>query len=63
MNQLIEDLLHNHTRTGMLLNDLACQIRQLQINVDSLKRHVEALRNERDRLQHDVEFRAMGGKH
>ena len=73
MNQTIEDLLHGHSRTGLLLNELACQIKQLQNNVHSLELHVESLRNERDRLraerdrlQHDVDFRAMGerwGKH
>lgn len=65
MNQLIEDLLHAHSRTGLLLNELACQVRQLQINVESLHRHVESLRDERDRLRIDLEFHAMRdqGKH
>jgi hypothetical protein len=65
MNQLIEDLLHNHSRTGLLLNELACQVRQLQVNVESLSRHVESLRNERDRLRMDQEYHAMRemGKH
>ena len=65
MPRLVEDLLHNHSRTGLLLNELACQIRQLQINVESLERHVEALRDERDRLRIDLEFHAMSqmGKH
>jgi serine phosphatase RsbU (regulator of sigma subunit) len=62
MNQLIEDLLHNHRRTGLLLNELACQIKQLQVNVESLSRHVESLRDERDRLRIDAEYRAMGDR-
>lgn len=59
MTDLINDLLHNHSRTGLLLNELACQIRQLQINVQSLERHVQGLRDERDRLRIDLEFHSM----
>lgn len=65
INQTLEDLIHNHSRTGLLLNELACEIRQLQINVESLSRHVESLRDERDRLRIDQEYRAMAemGRH
>jgi hypothetical protein len=65
VNKTLEDLIHNHSRTGLLINELACEIRQLQINVESLSRHVESLRDERDRLRIDLEYRAMNeqGRH
>jgi hypothetical protein len=59
VNKIIDDLIHNHSRSGLLLNELACEIRQLQINVESLSRHVESLRDERDRLRIDMEYHAM----
>ena len=72
MNKFLEELLHNHSRTGLLLNELACEIQQLRGNVDALGIHIEslkaerdALRLQRDRLQLDAEYRALGetGRH
>lgn len=65
MSNLIDELLYNHSRTGLLLNELTTQLKIAQNQVRDLEVYVQRLRDERDRLQNDIEFRAMCemGKH
>lgn len=65
MTNIVDEILHNHNRTGLLLNELTCRLRLLENQVRDLESYVARLRDERDRLQNDIEFRAMCemGKH
>jgi len=58
----IESLLKNHDQVTLLLNEMACMIKQLETNVDSLQSSVARLQIERDRLQNDLEFYKLGEK-